>query len=112
MSTAAVVDVPQTVADWLVTFGVLHHGKTVMNAKGEHLRQISGAEWAPVASGFAVGRVLSAFFDRLGVQEALPALREGNDLQVRAVDTPTSGEAGSAEDGSVAFRDARHKCGH
>lgn len=82
MSTAAVVDVPQTVADWLVTFGVLHHGKTVLNTKGEHLRQISGKDWAAVQSGLAVGAILSSFFSRLGVQEALPTLREGNDLQV------------------------------
>ena len=84
MATAvpAVVDVPQQVADWLVTYGVLRHGQSVMTAKGEQVRQVTGAEWSTVQNGFSVGKVLSDHFAKHGHAGVVPTLLEGTTLQV------------------------------
>jgi hypothetical protein len=81
-SVPAVVDVPQQVADWLVTYGVLRHGQSVMTAKGEQVRQVTGAEWSKVQSGFSVGKVLSDHFAKHGHAGVVPTLLEGTTLQV------------------------------
>jgi hypothetical protein len=49
--TASIVDVPLSVAEWLTSFGVLPDGPSVLDARGQAIRQVRGDEWAEVQSG-------------------------------------------------------------
>ena len=51
--SAAIVDVPAPIAAWLVSFGAIRDGNTVLNAQNQEIRQLRASEWADIQNGKA-----------------------------------------------------------
>ena len=51
--SAAIVDVPAAVAEWLVSFGAIKAGPTVLNSHSQEIRQLRASEWVDVQNGKA-----------------------------------------------------------
>ena len=51
--SAAIVDVPGAIAQWLVSFGAIKAGNTVLNSHGQEIRQLRAAEWVDIQNGKA-----------------------------------------------------------
>lgn len=49
--SAAIVDVPAPIAEWLVSFGAVKAGATVLDAQNREIRQLRASEWADVQNG-------------------------------------------------------------
>ena len=63
---AAVVDVPQVVADWLCSFGVVKAGAPVLDARGQSIVQLRAGDWADVQNGKARTRRTASLTARRG----------------------------------------------
>jgi hypothetical protein len=50
-TASSIVDVPLSVAEWLTSFGVLPAGPSVLDARGQPIRQVRGENWAEVQNG-------------------------------------------------------------
>ena len=51
--SAAIVDVPAAIAEWLVSFGAIKPGETVLNDRKQEIRQLRASEWVDVQNGKA-----------------------------------------------------------
>ena len=51
--SAAIVDVPAPIAAWLVSFGAIKDGSTVLNDKNKEIRQLRPSEWVDIQNGKA-----------------------------------------------------------
>jgi hypothetical protein len=51
--SAAIVDVPAPIAEWLVSFGAIKDGSTVLNSQNQEIRQLRASEWVDVQNGKA-----------------------------------------------------------
>ena len=49
--SAAIVDVPAPIAAWLVSFGAIKDGNTVLNAQNQEIRQLRASEWVDIQNG-------------------------------------------------------------
>jgi len=49
--SAAIVDVPAPIAAWLVSFGAIRDGNTVLNAHNQEIRQLRPSEWVDIQNG-------------------------------------------------------------
>jgi hypothetical protein len=49
--SGAIVDVPVGVAEWLVSFGVIKAGASILDGRGRHIRQLRAEEWVDVQNG-------------------------------------------------------------
>jgi len=51
MPSAVIIDCPAAIAQWLVSFGAIRDGPTVMDERKEEIRQLKPKEWADVQNG-------------------------------------------------------------
>ena len=51
--SAAIVDVPAQIAAWLVSFGAIKDGPTVLNSHNHQIRQLRPSEWVDIQNGKA-----------------------------------------------------------